>query len=202
MKGFLMVVFLSFFYVAGNAQKYTLVSPDAKLSAEIESSRQGIRLKMMKGADLVLNLSDLAMLTDQAAKGPLQVKRTKRNTVNEEIKPVIKERSATYRNEYNELVLTFKSDQSLTFRLFNEGIAYRFSTAAKDSLTIFKETLNIQFQDGDSVRFQSEKSFHSAYEQPYEFNKLSELDTSRLCNLPVLVQKQHGRFVMITESDL
>ena len=81
-------------------------------------------------------------------------------------------------------------------------MAYRFSTAAKDSLIIVKETLNIQFGEADSIRFQSEKSFHSAYEQPYAFKKLSELDPSMLCNLPVLVEKQNGKFVMITESDL
>jgi alpha-glucosidase len=132
----------------------------------------------------------------------LQVKAVKRNAVKEDIRPVIKERSETYRNEYNELVLTFKSDQSLTFRLFNEGLAYRFSTSAKDSLTIFKETVNMQFGAGDSIRFQSEKSFHSAYEEPYQFNRLSELDSARFCNLPALIEKQDGKFVMITESDL
>ncbi|HRP58528.1 glycoside hydrolase family 97 catalytic domain-containing protein, partial [Agriterribacter sp.] len=202
MKHFLIGCFLSFLCVAGYAQKYTLVSPDKKLLAEIESNRQGIQLKMMEGADLVFTLTDPGMVTDQQQAVPLQVKKTKRSTVTEDIKPVIREKSETYRNEYNELMLAFRSGQSLTFRLFNEGLAYRFSTAAKDSLTIVRETLNIQFGEADSVRFQSEKSFHSAYEQPYEFKKMSELDPSRLCNLPLLVEKQNGRFVMITESDL
>lgn len=202
MKHFLIGCCLSLFCVAANAQKYTLVSPDKKLSAEMENNPQGIQLKMMKEGSLIFTLSDLGMTTDQPAAAPMQVKKTKRTAVAEEVKPVIKERSEIYRNEYNELLLTFKSGQSLTFRLFNEGLAYRFSTAVKDSLTIVKETLDIQFREGDSVRFQSEKSFHSAYEEPYEFKKLSELDPSRLCNLPVLVEKQDGNFVMITESDL
>ncbi len=202
MKHFLIGCCLSLFCIAANAQKYTLVSPDKKLSAEMENNPQGIQLKMMKEGSLIFTLSDLGMTTDQPAAAPMQVKKTKRTAVAEEVKPVIKERSEIYRNEYNELLLTFKSGQSLTFRLFNEGLAYRFSTAVKDSLTIVKETLDIQFREGDSVRFQSEKSFHSAYEEPYEFKKLSELDPSRLCNLPVLVEKQDGNFVMITESDL
>ncbi len=202
MKGFSILLFLSLFSIAANAQKYVLLSPDKKLSVEIESNRQGIKLKMTKGADPVLSLSDLGMISDQTKAEPLQVKKIKRNTVNEDVRPVVKEKSETYRNEYNELVLTFKSDQSLTFRLFNEGMAYRFSTSAKDSLTIMKETLSIELNEGDSIRFQSEKSFNSAYEQPYEFKKVSELDPARLYNLPVLVEKQDGKFVMITESDL
>lgn len=202
MKSFLVLFFLSFLCAAGNAQQYTLSSPDKKLSAEIESNQQGISLKMMKGAGKVLSLSDLGMITDQTKAEPLKIKNTKRSAVAEDIRPAIKEKSETYRNEYNELLLTFKSGQALTFRLFNEGLAYRFSTTAKDSLTIVKETLDIQLQEGDSIRFQSEKSFHSAYEEPYEFKKLGELDPSRLCNLPVLVEKQDGKLVMITESDL
>lgn len=202
MKGFLMLFLSIFFCTAGKAQKYSLVSPDSKLSVEIENDQQGIRLKMLNGADKVLDLSDLGMVTSQKIADPLQVKKTKRNAVNEVITPSIRERSKTYRNEYNELVMTFKSNQSLTFRLFNEGLAYRFSTAANDSLIVFRETLNIQFQEGDSVRFQSGKSFNSSYEQPYEFKKLNELDLAKLYNLPILVEKQNGQFVMITESDL
>ncbi|HRQ52209.1 MAG TPA: glycoside hydrolase family 97 N-terminal domain-containing protein, partial [Agriterribacter sp.] len=202
MKYFLTGCFLSLVCAAGHAQSYTLSSPDKKLMVEIENNRQGIRLKMTKGTEEMLRLSDFGMITGQTKAAPLKVKKTKRNTVNENIIPVIREKSTTYRNEYNELVLTFQSDQSLTFRLFNEGLAYRFSTAARDSLTITRETLNIQLHEGDSIRFQSEQSFNSAYEQPYAFKKLNELDPARLYNLPLLVEKQNGGFVMITESDL
>lgn len=202
MKYFFIGCFLSLCCIASNAQKYTLVSPEKKLSVEIESNRQGMQLKMIKGTDLVLTLSDIGIVTDHQGAASLQVKKTKRSAVAEDVKPVIKEKSETYRNEYNELVVTFKSNQSLTFRLFNEGLAYRFSTNAKDSLTILKETLNITLDAGDSMRFQSQKSFNSAYEQPYEFKKLSELDPAKRCNLPVLIEKKNGSFVMITETDL
>lgn len=201
-KKSLTLLLLFLFGVAGNAQQYMLLSPDKKLSVEIENSRQGITVKMMKAANLLLSLSDIGIVTDQTTAAPLQIKKTERSAVNEIVKPVVREKSETYRNEYNELVLTFRSGQALTFRLFNEGLAYRFSTASRDSLTIFRETLNMQFRDGDSIRFQSEKSFNSAYEQPYEFKKLNELDPDKLCNLPVLIEKQSGKFVMITEADL
>lgn len=202
MKGSSILFFLCLSCIAGYAQQYVLMSPDKKLSAEIENDRQGIQLKMIKEADILFSLSDIGMINDLTTTAPLKIKKAKRSTVNEIIKPVVKEKSETYRNEYNELVLTFTSGSSLTFRVFNEGIAYRFSTDAKDSLTIIKETLDIRFADEDSIRFQSEKSFNSAYEEPYQFKKLNELDPSRLCNLPVLIEKKNGKFVMVTESDL
>jgi len=201
-KGFLIWMSLSVLSVKMNAQQYTLLSPDAKLSVQIENNKQGISVKLAKEGGVLLSLSDLGMTASGLAATPLQVKKTKKNSVKEDVKPQIKDKASVYRNEYNELVLIFKTDQSLTFRLFNEGLAYRFSTAAKDSLTIVKESLNIRLNEGDSVRFQSEKSFNSAYEEPYEFKRMGELDAKKLLNLPVLVQKQGGRFVMITESDL
>ena len=202
MKSVFISIFLSFFYILAYGQKYILTSPNSKLTAEIENSRQGTNLKMLKGTASVLSLSELGMITNIASEGKWQIKKTMRNAVREEVIPVIKEKSKTYGNEYNELILSFRYGQILTFRLFNEGMAYRFSTTAKDSLTIIREHLDIQFEEGDSIRFQSQKSFNSAYEAPYELNKLSDLDPAKLCNLPVLIQKQNGPFVMITESDL
>ncbi len=201
-KGFLILTLLAVVCTRMNAQQYNLLSPDAKLSVEIENNKQGISAKLIKEGGLVLSISDLGMVAREMMTGPLQIKKIKKNAVKEDVKPQIREKASVYRNEYNELVLTFKTDQSLTFRLFNEGLAYRFSTTAKDSLTIVKESLNIQINENDSVRFQSEKSFNSAYEEPYEFKRVGELDAKKLLNLPVLVQKQNGRFVMITESDL
>ena len=194
--------FLLLFAAAVHAQQYVLTSPDKKLSVEIEANAGGIQLSLIKDAETLLTLSDMKIVTRQAVMENMQVKKTKRNSVNEIVIPAIKEKSERYRNGYNELLLIFRSDQALTFRLFNEGLAYRFSTAAKDSLTILQETLNITFREGNSARFQSEKSFSSSYEEPYEFKKLEEIDTVKFCNLPFLVEKQNGKFVMITESDL
>jgi alpha-glucosidase len=98
--------------------------------------------------------------------------------------------------------IEFKSSFSVIFRLYNEGLAYRFATSGKDSLIVIKENLNIQLDPNDSLRFQPSKSFNSSYETPYEFKKISAIDNGNLCHLPALVEKQNGSFVMITEADL
>lgn len=202
MRILLVFYLLIFYYFGSYAQDFVLNSPDSKLSVEIEINQQGIALKMMNGPEHILSLSGIELVVNKMEVGRWQVKKTKRNTVNEDVKPLVRDKSEIYKNVYNELIFTFKSNQSLSFRLFNEGIAYRFTTAAKDSMTIFKENLNILFEEDDSIRFQSQKSFSSAYEAPYEFSKLRELDSLKLYNLPILVEKQNGTFVMITESDL
>ncbi len=203
MKKTLIALISAFLFLGAQAQKYQLNSPDEKLAVTIEINH-GIRVNMENGNELVFSLNSLSlvMVGDKQPFANLQVKKIIRRTVIEEVKPVIREKADTYKNYFNELGIAFKSNCSVTFRLFNEGLAYRFSTSIKDSLTIMKENLNIQFQENDSVRFQASKSFNSSYETPYEFKKLNALEVGKLCNLPLLVEKQNGSFVMITESDL
>lgn len=185
-----------------NAQKYSLNSPDNRLVANIENGPKGIAVELKKGGESLLTLSNLELVSGSISRNPMQVKKTKRSSVNEELRPVVREKASVLRNQYNELVLQFKSDLSLSFRLFNEGLAYRFESNWKDSLVISAENLTIGLQEDDSLRFQSEKTFNSAYERPYEFKKVTDLDPARLVQMPVLVEKKSGGFLMITESDL
>jgi alpha-glucosidase len=203
MKTTLLLTLLTFLCFQGIAQKYLLNSPDGKLTIEININ-QNVSINLLKGNESLLSLSGVSLETagEKNMFGSLQVKKATRTSVNEEVKPVIREKADTYKNNYNQLVVAFKSNYSLTFRLFNEGLAYRFSTALKDSLTILKENLSLHLQENDSIRFQPAQSFRSSYETPYEFKKISTLESGKLCHLPVLIEKQNGSFVMITEADL
>ena len=203
MKKIVLVISLSFIVLFGKAQKYLIDSPDKKMSAEIEINN-GITVKMLKGTETVFTLSGISLeiVNNNQQFANQQVKKVTRNAVNEEVRPQIRDKSEIYKNCFNELIIAFKANHSVTFRLFNEGLAYRISSSVKDSLTIIRENLNIQFQEGDSARFQPAKSFNFDWESPYEFKKISELEAGKLNALPFLVQKQNGLFVMITESDL
>ncbi len=203
MKKMWIVILLFSLPGLAKAQKYILNSPDQKLMTEV-SVDQGISVKLLKGSEVMVNLSGLSLQTSSTNPDftKFQIKKVLRNSVNEIAKPVIREKSNTYENHYNEMQIVFKSGYSIAFRLFNEGLAYRFETSAKDSLTIFKENLNIQLAETDSVRYQPSKSFNSSYETPYEFRKISGIENGNLCHLPALIEKQNGSFVMITEADL
>jgi len=200
-----LVIFILLFSLLGGAkaQKYILNSPDQKLMAEV-TINQGISVKLLKGNEDMVSLSGLSLqaISSNPDFAKFQVKKVFQNSVNETVKPVIRDKAEFYENRYNEMQIVFKTNYSITFRLFNEGLAYRFTTSAKDSLTILKENLDIQFSENDSLRFQPSKSFNSSYETPYEFRKISAIENGNLCHLPALVEKQNGSFVMITEADL
>ncbi len=185
------------------AQKYGLTSPDGKLTAGIEIDN-GIYVALLKGRTGVFKLANISLETHLVLpqNDEYKVQKAIQNSVNEIIRPEIPDKAATLTNSYNELEIRFRNKHSITLRLFNSGLAYRLSTSSKDSLTIIRENLDVYLDASDSVRFQSSETFNSAYETPYQHAKVSEIPKDKLCNLPVLIEKQNGLFVMITEADL
>lgn len=185
------------------AQKYELSSPNGKLKTEIEI-RDGIAANLIKEGNSAISMQNISMETGNEKElfSDFKVQKTTRKTVNETVTPEIKEKAAVLTNSYNELEIKFKAGNSATFRLFDEGLAYRFSADLNDSLTITKENLIISLEESDSIRFQASKSFNSSYETPYEHRIISAIEKDELCHLPLLVEKQNGLFVMITEADL
>lgn len=203
MKKLILLTSSLFISISIFAQKYGLTSPDGKLTAGIEIDN-GIYVALLKGRSAVFKLGNISLETSYVSdqNDEYKVQKIIRNSVNEVIKPEIREKSAILTNSYNELEIKFRNKHAITFRLFNEGLAYRLSTSSKDSLRIIRENLDLYFETSDSARFQSSETFNSAYETPYEHMKLSEIETGKLCNLPLLVEKQNGLFVMITEANL
>jgi len=189
--------------ISANAQKYLLTSPDGKLTANIEINRN-INVSLLKEGAGIIRVSNISLETGSTPKTKplMRVQRLIRRSVNEMIKPEIHEKAAMLKNAYNEMEIRFRPDLSIAFRLFDEGLAYRFATSSRDSLLIYRENLDIIFEEGDSARFQSSKSFNSAYETPYEHEVIRSIQEGKLCNLPFLAEKSNGTFVMITEADL
>lgn len=203
MKIIFLFTALALFSIHAAAQNYQITSPDGNLNAEIEI-KDGIAAQVFKKGNPVVSLQNIGFEigNDGQKSTDLKVQKATRHSVNETVNPVIKEKSAVLSNVYNQIEIRFKNSSAITFRMFNEGLAYRLSTSAKDSLIIYKENLSVDFDANDSVRFQASTTFNSSYETPYEHKLITEIEKNSLCHLPLLVEKQNGFFVMITEADL
>ena len=203
MKKLLMLPLLAITTLCVHGQKYELISPDGKLKTGIVINH-GINVTLEKRGKTVITLENISLETDAQVHQDkdFKVQKAIRASVNEMVRPQIREKSETFVNACNELEIRFKSNYSITFRLFNEGMAYRLSTSQRDSLTICRENLDIILEEGDSARFQSSPTFNSSWETSYEHVKVAGIESGKLCNLPFLVEKSGGPFVMITEADL
>jgi alpha-glucosidase len=127
---------------------------------------------------------------------------SKQRTVNEIIKPVVREKRAEVANRYNELSLTFKKNYKLHFRVFNDGIAYRWETIRQGQITVYGEEANFAFASNQMVYFPQTKGYFTAFQHTYNYQTLDSISSDMMCITPALVDVENGPKVAITEADL
>ncbi len=115
--------------------------------------------------------------------------------------PVISQKFSIIRDIYNELSILFRGNYQVTFRVYNDGVAYRFSTSLKKDIIVNNESFNLRFSGLTTSFFPEESSMISHYERLYKQIKLDTLKENTLCSLPVLMNVKDVN-VLVTESDV
>jgi alpha-glucosidase len=109
---------------------------------------------------------------------------------------------------YSQLTLTFKGDYGLIFRAYDDGMAYRFFTHRKDSITIVNEDANFNFAADDNAflpfvnDYRNKDKFTTSFEAHYNYMRLSALTADSMAFLPVLVDVGAEKKTVILEADL
>ncbi|MBZ4652283.1 MAG: Retaining alpha-galactosidase [Proteiniphilum sp.] len=194
---------------ATQAQKqYSISSPDGRLTAEVTVGEQLTWSLSHDGTQLIEPSPVSLTLQDGEQLGPnARVVRAKQQRADETI-PSPFWISSEVRNQYNELLITFRGDWGITFRLYDDGLAYRFHTNRKGTLTIASEEATFRFTGDHQAWVPYVKGglggdqFQSSFENTYVHTPLSQIDRERLIFLPVLADAAEGKRVLITEADL
>lgn len=185
-----------------NAKDYQLKSPDGQLVVDVSVSNEIQFSVFYKDQEIISNSQIGLQLQGMSFVGKeFRVKKHKLYESNKVIKPIVANKDATITDNYKELRIEFRDHPSVTFRAYNDGVAYRFSSSYKKNITVSNELLNLQFKGETESYFPSERSMVSHYERMYEEVTLSDLLDSDLCSLPVLM-KTDGVNVLFTETDV
>jgi alpha-glucosidase len=211
MKIPLMITVSCLFGMSLFAQTQILKSPDGKLQVKVEVNNK-ISFSVSHEQTEVVASSPVSMtLADGTVWGVNpKLKNKKAQSINQKISTPIYKKSEI-EDIYNELVLNFKGNYSLIFRAYDQGVAYRFSSAEKNSIFVRNEEVNLNFSQNNEaivpyVRKDDPKTFDeqffNSFENTYTHDKLSELDKSRLMFLPVVVELNDGKKLCFTEADL
>ena len=121
--------------VSATASPQTLYSPDKKIKISIAITRK-ISYEVSYENKQVVSLSLIDMILGngtQLSKTKGIRKATTRSNNSVIISPVPEKRKYIP-DVYNELKIDFKSPFTLTFRAYNDGVAYRISSNLKDSI--------------------------------------------------------------------
>jgi hypothetical protein len=199
---------LLFFAASGQAQFHTLLSPDGRLEVTINTGEKLEYSVQYAGKPLLDSCrASLLLQNGQTLGRQPRLRKQERRSVRDTIVPVVPEKRARIPDVFEELILHFQGNYAVVFRAYDDGVAYRFTTAMPDSITIIQEDAVFQFAGTPLITYPAvwkrpdADSFHTSFEAPY---KTCRLDTmpGDLAFSPVLLSTEKLPHVLITESDL
>lgn len=108
---------------------------------------------------------------------------------------------------YNEIKIDLRSPFSITFRVYNDGVAYRISSTVKDSVIVKNEIAQFNFPAAnilysEAVQGGRKDRFHTSFEENYFTKPLDSLTEKNLIFNPAVIMPSSGPKVAITESDV
>lgn len=199
------IIFLFFiaFTITG-AQEFTVNSPSKKLTVKIDVSKN-ITYSVIKGEQIILAPSAISLTLSGnfvLGKEPELAASQKQRMVDEELKPIVKQKREIIRNNYTELYLPFEGNYSVVFRVYDDAVAYRFRTTFPSYITVKAEQAEFNFPQDHEMLFPEEESFMSHSEREYLKIKISEVTPQKFCSLPALLKLENNVKAVITEADL
>ncbi|UCE94358.1 MAG: glycoside hydrolase family 97 N-terminal domain-containing protein, partial [Flavobacteriaceae bacterium] len=180
----------------------SISSPDGKLVLTVETEGE-IHWNISLNGKPVIEEVGIAMLMggERILGKNAKLKDRVLDKRSETIVPVISHKDAKIESEYAELELNYKDAYSILFRLFNDGVAYRFIDSKRQSAIVENEILKLRLPQGSKSYFPKEESMYSHNERLYEYKEISDIKTGEFCSLPVLFENPESK-VLVTEAAL
>ncbi len=187
----------------------TILSPDQKLKLKVDLGGEIIRYSVFCENGEFLKSSSIGMELDNGTllgREPIRsLRKGGRRSVDRMVASPLY-RKDSIRDQYNELYLQYKAGYSVVFRVYNNGVAYRFETAFKEPITVKHEIAEFNFSEGSTmgerngteayipyvnrkaaVNGDFSEQFCTSFENTYTQIPLKEMDDNRLAFLPMLV---------------
>ena len=190
---------------AGN-KVYVVQSPDKQLKVEISAGTDGLIYSVYHKDSLIVVDSKLGLIQEgktPALAGGAKVISAKTKKIFQDIDAPFY-RFKSFQAVCNEMNLKLKGEYGVYFRVYNEGVAYRFYTSSKEDLIIKNEIAEFRFAGNYTAYLpystNKEKPMAMAFQNTYEVKPLSEAP-QELAFLPVTVDCKQAK-VTLLESDL
>jgi len=198
----LLVIASSLLMMNLHAKSYKIDSPNGKLNVELTfNAHLSYSLKVEGESIFNHSLASLSIIQNNKIAVEKHIVSVKRNSVNRTLFPHVQQKSKEIAEYYNEIILMYDNQQSITFRVFDQGMAYRFSTQMTGNIKVKNEYAQFNFKGDHQVLFPEEKSFISHNERLYLPMSLSEIKPKQFASLPLLVDTT-GTKIVITETGL
>lgn len=190
-------------FQALSQKQFDIVSPDGKLRVTLRLTDK-IYYDVSCNNDLILKDNYISLKLKNQVLGEMpKLSGKKNNSVKQILYPVVPLKYSSVNNHYNQLLLDFKGDYSLEFRVFDDAIAYRFITRKKGEIEVIGEDFLVQFPEDYLIHMQQPGGFKTGYEEFYTHKSSSSwMQSEQMAILPILIDTHKSYKILISESDL
>ncbi|NDV69359.1 glycoside hydrolase family 97 protein [Dysgonomonas sp. 25] len=210
-KTILALLCMAFAFSSYAQKQLTATSPDGRIVATVTLDDK-LKYSIAHDGETVLHDSPISLTLSSGevwGEKPQLSQSTQKNIRQTIASPFY--RKDKIEDEYTLLTLNFKKQWSVEFRVYNDGVAYRFVNKRKKAFTIAGEEVAYNFggdvtttvpyvKYGEDANYESQ--FHTSFENTYTVDKLSKLNKGRLMFLPLVAETSSGKKICISESDL
>lgn len=190
-------------------QDFIVKSPNGKIEVKIIVG-DNISWTILHEKDLILSPSQMSLTLDEniiLGKNPIVIN-SKRESIDASFEtPFYKKKSV--QNKYNRLILNFKNDFSIEYRVFDDGAAYRFITKQKKDITVTSEEVRLNFDKDYNTLMpyvrdlrNPKDPYISSFEAQYENKKISEFKKDTIAFLPFLIDFKNHKKAVFLEANL
>lgn len=188
------------------AADYRISSPDQLITVTV-SNTTTLTWSVTYKNELLLSPSSISLTFADGKKCGInaRVRKEERHSVSRTLEAEVPVKARLISDNYNELKLQFDARYAVVFRVYNNGVAYRFETAFGGGLVqITGEQSDFNFAANNRVLWSDEKDkeYQSHFESLYTDTLLADCPVSAHAALPLYVQSAGGTTMLISESDL
>lgn len=193
---------------AQKSKSFTLSSPGNKFQVSITVGETIVWSVTHNGQTIIApSVLSLELNTGEILGKKIQVASSKPESIDETFNAVCYKKDKV-ENKCNQLTINCKGDYGIIFRAYNDGVAYRFFTKRKNELIIRSETSEFNF-DKDYKAFipytsdlRGGERYTCSFEEFYTETPLSKFNKDTLGYLPLLVELDNNKKVVLLEADV
>jgi len=206
--GLFVTMLLSSTLLAQKSKVLEIKSPDSKIALKLEVgakmlwSVQHEEQQMIAPSAIALYLEGGEVLGDLA-----KITSSKTEKIDQTFTAILYKK-ATVSDQCNQLTVNCKGDYGVVFRVYNDGVAYRFTTKKSGEIIIKNEEANFNFTNDYKAfipymwDYRGGEKFNHSFEALYKEINISKFATDSLAFLPLLVDVGSNKKVVILEADL
>ncbi len=185
----------------GKSKTITVKSPDGQTEVVVTVAGD-VRYDIISKGETLMKGNKVALcLADRTLGEPASVRTYKIAEVRETVRPDFKLKFAEVKNHYNLLTVSFKGDYRILWRVYDDGVAYRFETGLPGEIEVLDETAEFNMTGAEAIIGQIADGIETACEELYSTVNVSELSVEQIWEVPFIATYPKQK-ILVSEFDL